>query len=171
MIDTGFPSSSNRDATVLILGSMPGKKSLAKSQYYAHPQNAFWPIMAELFQFDVKLPYELRLEMLREHGIALWDVAFQCIRPGSLDSAIETESVIANDFDSFFDTHPHIRTIFFNGRKAEELFHRLVLPELKPDDQTITRHLLPSTSPANAGLSRTEKLAAWRIVHNALENG
>ncbi|ATX80226.1 hypoxanthine-DNA glycosylase [Mariprofundus aestuarium] len=92
MIDRGFPYSANRDAKILILGSMPSRKSIAADQYYAHPQNGFWPIMGELFGFTASLEYEERLAQLRKNGVGLWDVAHQCVRPGSLDSAIEIES-------------------------------------------------------------------------------
>ncbi|PJA31700.1 MAG: DNA-deoxyinosine glycosylase [Zetaproteobacteria bacterium CG_4_9_14_3_um_filter_53_7] len=170
MTDTGFPYSANSNAQVLILGSMPGRKSLAEDQYYAHPQNGFWSIMGELFGFDTGLAYEERLARLREVGVALWDTAHQCIRPGSLDSAIEIESVVANDFESFFKGHHQIRTIFFNGRKAEELYRRLVQTNLSPEFQQIEQHLLPSTSPANAAMNRSQKLEQWKIVRDTLEN-
>jgi len=169
MTDTGFHYSANRDAKILILGSMPSIKSLAADQYYAHPQNCFWPIMGELFGFDAGLEYKARLERLRDNGIALWDVARQCERPGSLDSAIKIESVVANDFESFFKVHPHIRAVFFNGRKAEELYRRLVLPALPEKLRGIELFLLPSTSPANAGMKRFQKLEVWKIVHQTLE--
>jgi len=164
MRDTGFPYAADNTAQILILGSMPSRKSLAADQYYAHPQNAFWPIMAELFGFAAELDYEARLAHLRANHVALWDVAYQCIRPGSLDSAIDIKSVVANDFISFFNTHPHIRAIYFNGRKAEELYRRLILPDIQPYLHPIELHLLPSTSPANAGINRAQKLAAWRMI-------
>jgi len=164
MTDIGFPFSANSDATILVLGSMPSRKSLEKTEYYAHPQNGFWPIMSTLLAFDAARPYETRLKLLREAGVALWDVAHQCVRPGSMDSAIRIESVVANDFNSFFSGHPGIRAIFFNGRKAEELYHKLVLPELPEKFTQFDYHLLPSTSPANAGMSQDEKLAAWKII-------
>jgi len=148
---------------------MPSRKSLAATQYYAHPQNAFWPIMAELFGFDAGLAYRERLARLRKNHVALWDVAHQCIRPGSLDSAIDIKSVIANDFMSFFTTHPHIRAIFFNGRKAEELYRKLVFPTLPSTHQHIQQNLLPSTSPANAAMNRAQKLAAWQIIQHPQE--
>ncbi len=164
MHDTGFHHVADQHATILILGSMPGKKSLAADQYYAHPQNAFWPIMAELFDFGTDADYETRLAQLRAKHVALWDVAHQCIRPGSLDSAIDMRSVVANDFASFFKTHPHIQALFFNGRKAEALYRRLAWPTLPEPYQRIAQHPLPSTSPANAGMTRAQKLAAWGII-------
>lgn len=170
MYDSGFPCSANNNARVLILGSMPSRKSLAAHQYYAHPQNAFWPIIAELIGFDPGLEYVQRLRQLRKHRVALWDVAHACVRPGSLDSVIEMETVIANDFTSFFTEHPHIRAIFFNGRKAEQLYNKLVLTRLPIESQQIKRFLLPSTSPANAGLSRSQKLEIWMIVKDTLES-
>ncbi len=167
--DSGFPPVARTNARMLILGSMPGRRSLDEAEYYAHPQNAFWPIMGALFGFSRDLVYAERLEQLMKNGIALWDVAHQCVRPGSLDQAIDMATVIANDFDSFLTTHRNVRKIFFNGRKAEELFRKLVLPDLRDEFSRIERCLLPSTSPAHAGLSRAQKLAAWKIVKHTLE--
>jgi double-stranded uracil-DNA glycosylase len=166
--ERGFEAIANQEASLLILGSMPSSKSLAEQQYYAHPRNAFWPIMGELFGFDPQLGYETRLAKLRANGVALWDVAHRCIRPGSLDSAMR--EVEPNDFPAFFAAHPHIRHIFFNGRKAEELYRRLVLPALTAEAQDIESVLLPSTSPAHAARDFAEKLAAWRAVRTTLES-
>jgi len=144
MPDTGFPYIAEPDARLLILGSMPGRKSLAQQQYYAHAQNSFWPMMGALFDFSAELVYAQRLAVLREHRIALWDVAYQCERPGSLDQAIAMDTVVANDFTAFFAQHQHIHTIFFNGRKAEQLYQRLVLRSqtVRP----VSMFLLPSSS-------------------------
>ena len=61
----GFPPSIDKNCTILILGSMPGVTSLAQQQYYAHPQNRFWPLMARLLE-DAAAPdaYEERLRLL-----------------------------------------------------------------------------------------------------------
>jgi len=175
MPDIGFSYIARPDARVLVLGSMPGRKSLALQQYYGHAQNSFWPIMAELFGFSAELDYETRLNCVLDQQIALWDVAHQCVRPGSLDQAIEMETVVANDFATFFVDHPDVDSIFFNGRKAQQLYQRLIM---RAEDrcQTISVpalnvHLLPSTSPAHASISRQQKLDQWSVVKKALESG
>ncbi len=157
-----FPPVSAPDATVLILGSMPGKRSLAENQYYAHPQNTFWRIVGTVFDFDPALPYAQRCDALRAAGVALWDVLGECERPGSLDSNIVEETIAPNDFAGFLATHPHIGAICFNGAKAEQSFLRHVLPGLNDTQRAIPRHRLPSTSPAHAGMRFEEKLASWR---------
>ena len=149
-------------ATVLILGSMPGKASLAAGQYYAHPRNAFWPVMGELIGFNPDLPYQERLQILKSSGIALWDVLGSCIRTSSLDAHIEADSLIPNDFQAFFRQHPHITQVFFNGTKAEQCFMKYVLPTLKTNSLHYQR--LPSSSPANAGIPYEKKLLAWQLV-------
>ena len=146
---------------------MPGIESLKQQQYYAHPRNAFWPIMDEMFAFDSNLPYPERLQRLKENHVALWDVAHQCERPGSLDSSIRYDSVIANDFSTLFASHPRIRALFFNGRKAEELYRKLVLPTLAEPWQSIELHTLPSTSPAHASMNRSEKFKQWLQIRSA----
>lgn len=158
------------DANILILGSMPGVESLRQQQYYAHPRNAFWDIMGELFGFDPKLPYPERLESLKQSRIALWDVAHMCERPGSLDSSIRHDSVVANDFAAFFRVHPRIGALFFNGHKAAELYRRLVVPTLAEPWRSLPGHRLPSTSPAHAGMNFQQKLDQWLQIRAALTN-
>jgi len=149
-------------ATVLILGSMPGRISLATGQYYAHTRNAFWTIMGELIGAQSGLPYTERIGILRDSGIALWDVLASCVRTGSLDSDIQSGSVVPNDFNSFFLGHPDISRIYFNGAKAEQCFLKYVHPYL--DSGTLQYRRLPSTSPANAGITYGKKLLAWQSV-------
>lgn len=152
-------------ASALILGSMPGRASLAAGEYYAHPRNVFWRIMGELSGAHPGLPYEDRLQILKASGIALWDVLHSCIREGSLDSGIVEFSTVPNDFKSFFLRHPNITQVLFNGTKAEECFRRHVQPSLSRDSLQYQR--LPSTSPAHAGMPYGKKLDAWR---SALRN-
>ena len=158
-----FPPLATADARLLILGSMPGKRSLAEQQYYAHPHNAFWPIMAELFGFDVTAPYAERCAALSAAGVAVWDVLAACTRESSLDSDIVESSIVPNDFAGFLSAHPGIQAIYFNGAKAESSFNTHVLPTLSEAHAAIRRHRrLPSTSPAHAGLRFEAKLDAWQ---------
>jgi double-stranded uracil-DNA glycosylase len=160
----GFPPIAAADARVLVLGTMPSIASLAKRQYYGHPQNAFWPIMGRLFGAGPELPYDERKRVLCAQGVAVWDVLRKCLREGSLDSAIEVDSEAPNDFPSFLHSHPGIQCIFFNGQKAESAFRRHALPLVAKLDRPFSFARLPSTSPAHAGRSFAQKLAAWRAV-------
>ena len=158
----GFPPVADSDARVLVLGSMPGERSLRAGEYYAHERNAFWPIMGELVGAGPELPYAERLEKLRAAGIALWDVIAACERYGSLDSDIVGSSVQANDFLAFFAVHRSIARVYFNGGTAEANFRRHVLPGLSGAHLQLTR--LPSTSPAHAARRYGEKLVAWSVI-------
>ncbi|MEJ0086994.1 MAG: DNA-deoxyinosine glycosylase [Pseudomonadota bacterium] len=167
--DRGFPPVAQPDATVLILGSLPGRKSLELRQYYAHPQNAFWKIMAELFGGASSLPYTQRLKTLTANRIALWDVLAAAERPGSLDSAIVPHSAVPNDFAEFFRAHPRIRRVYFNGQKAHGLFQRRVLPALGQEFAGIHFECLPSTSPAHAGMTFAKKLDRWTRIKETMK--
>lgn len=159
---TGFPPNADTTARLLILGSMPGERSLDAAQYYAHPRNSFWPILARIVGFDPLAPYDVRLKALRDAGIALWDVLQSCVRAGSLDAAIDSRSIQPNDFAGFFAAHPHIARVCFNGGTAERYFRTQVLPTLPALPIRYLR--LPSTSPAHASLSFEQKLAGWQAA-------
>ena len=161
-----FPPIENSAARVLVLGSMPGVASLVAGRYYAYPHNAFWPIMGELFGAGPTVSYGKRVLILRRAGLALWDVMASCVREGSLDADIEEMSIVPNDFHAFFDAHPRVKHVFFNGAKAENCFRRTVRPPVSDRGLRFTR--LPSTSPAHASLSLPQKLKAWRAVADAL---
>jgi TDG/mug DNA glycosylase family protein len=162
--DECFPPIARRDATTLILGSLPGQRSLREQQYYAHPQNAFWKIIGRVFRVDGQLTYTQKVRLLTAHHIALWDVLAAAERPGSLDSSIVHATARANDFAGFFRSHPRIRRVFFNGRKAEEMYGRFVLPQLAKEFAGLRYECLPSTSPAHAGMTFAEKLVRWRRI-------
>ena len=162
--DQCFPPIAKRDAELLILGSLPGRKSLEMQQYYAHPQNAFWRIITQILGAEWPVPYTRRVKLLTENRIALWDVLAAAERPGSLDSSIVHASALANDFVAFYRTHPQIRSVFFNGRKAEELYGRFVLPGLSSEFDKLRYVSMPSTSPAHAGMTFAKKLERWRTI-------
>lgn len=143
-------------ATLLLLGSFPGAASLQAAQYYAHPRNAFWPVVAALTgERDLATqPYEMRLALLKHHGIALWDAVAACRREGSLDTAIEAAE--PSDLSGLVARLPRLRAIGCNGALA----HRQAVLALADPPVPLLR--LPSTSPAHAGLRLSEKVDAWR---------
>lgn len=145
---------------MLVLGSMPSAASLAAGQYYAHRQNQFWRIMGAVCGFDPAAPYARRKAALRNAGIALWDVVASCARPGSLDASIVEDSIRVNDFAAFLARHRRIGRVCFNGRRAESAWRRHVTPKLPPG-RKLEYCLLPSTSPAHAGMGYLRKLEIW----------
>lgn len=162
---SSFPPIVGTMPKTLILGSMPGVESLTQQRYYAHPRNAFWPIMTSLFGQSDNLDYSQRCDLLKQQQIAVWDVLKSCYRPGSLDQNIETGSIIANDFIAFLQLHPSIKQIFFNGGKAEQVFNRYVIKQLEAAEFSLIYHRLPSTSPAHAAMTFEIKQQLW---HRAL---
>ena len=165
MLLTSFAPVLAPQTRVVILGSMPGHLSLKRDQYYAHPQNRFWPIMHELFGIGLELSYAKRLELLTQAGVGLWDVLKHCEREGSLDSSIVGRTEVPNDFRLLFDRCPAVRALFFNGQKAEQAFRRHVIPSL-PAPIVDRLHLitLPSTSPANTTRTKKAKVEEWKAI-------
>jgi double-stranded uracil-DNA glycosylase len=157
-----FAPIADAKARILILGSMPGSASLAAGQYYAHAQNLFWRILGEVTGAAPTSPYVVRARALKSCGIALWDVLQSCVREGSLDSAIDEASISANDFPGFYRAHPRVAHVFFNGAKAEAAYRKHVLPALAGGLGPQSYSRLPSTSPANASMSRAYKHRVWR---------
>jgi TDG/mug DNA glycosylase family protein len=164
----GFAAISRSDARVLILGTLPGAKSLEYRQYYANHRNKFWHIIEELSGIPRDSPYEDRVSRLQEIGIAIWDVCHRAQRSGSLDSKLVDSE--PNDFDSFLTSHPCVKLICFNGGKAQTLYNRCVLPRLSLSFAKIRYELLPSTSPAHAAMPYEQKLSRWRSALGGLLN-
>jgi double-stranded uracil-DNA glycosylase len=158
-----FPATGSTSPSVLVLGSLPGVRSLQVQQYYAHPRNAFWPIMAELCEFDATLGYEQRIEKIRQCGIALWDVVHSAVRPGSLDADLQADTIIVNDLARLLQA-PRLRAIALNGATAAKHFHA--------QGHTTSAQIiaLPSTSPAHAAMRFSEKLSAWRVLKTYFES-
>lgn len=175
-----FPPIEGTQVHTLILGTMPGQASLQAQEYYAHPRNALWPILlAHLTKtpvsYDVisKLTYAQRCELAVEHGIAIWDVLASCARPGSLDSNIVRKSEVPNDIACLVKRHTELERIICNGRTAQALFKRHIQGTLPRAsimlDKSIDRVnksqiriiTLPSTSPAMASLTLTDKYQLW----------
>jgi double-stranded uracil-DNA glycosylase len=160
----GFRPVSSGRPVVLILGSLPGRMSLERGEYYAHPQNGFWKIMGELFGATPELTYATRKRMVTKNRVAIWDVLAAAERKGSLDSSIVAASMVPNDFRKFLNSHRCVRLICFNGRTAANLYQRKVVPMLDGEFTEIRYETLPSTSPAHAAMSFAEKLKRWSIV-------
>ena len=154
---SGFPPILGRSPRVLILGTLPSRRSLEKQQYYGHPRNGFWKIMQALVGADGD--YAERCDVLVEQGIAVWDVLARSVRPGSMDADIDIGTATPNPLAELIDTSDSLRLVGFNGRKAAELFDRLVGRDgVRASVRFVS---LPSTSPAHAAMSLEEKIRRW----------
>ncbi len=163
MHSQGFPPVADKNARLLILGSLPGQESLRQQQYYAHPRNAFWKVMGAVLGVPSSLPYLQRCQGLKNAGVALWDVCASAHRPGSMDGAIQPDSVIPNDIADFLAQHAQIQLVCFNGATAATLFRKHIHPHVN-----IATCQLPSTSPAHAGMSLAQKIEKWRVIQQAV---
>lgn len=156
MILHGLAPVIDQRARVLILGSFPSTASLAAQRYYAHPQNQFWRILGAVVEQPLReMDYPARLAAVQAAGIAIWDVFASCERAGSLDSAIR--NAVPNDLAALRKSAPELRRICFNGRTAARRIREV-------EAMGFEVHVLPSTSPAHAGMRFEEKLARWRAA-------
>lgn len=158
----GFAAAARHDARVLVLGSLPGVQSIAAGEYYAHPRNAFWNIVEDLYAIGRAIPYATRIEQLNARGIALWDVLGASRRKGSLDAAIDAASAVPNDFAAFFASYPRVELVAFNGKTAARLYRQHVASRVS--ERQAEFMTLPSTSPAHAAMSYAEKLKCWQKI-------
>ncbi len=149
----------NANSHTLILGTMPGEKSLELQQYYGNRANQFWRLVYAVFNEPMPETYEEKIAFLKQKGIALWDVLSHCERVGSLDSNIKNE--VPNDFETFFKTHPNIKRVFFSSKNAEKYYSRYAK---KLDG--VVYSALPSPSGAHATMRFEEKLAIWKNILN-----
>lgn len=147
----------NEECRVLTLGTMPGAESLRQQAYYAHPRNLFWKLITEVTGEQAPRDYEHRKSYLLKHKIAVWDMCEACIREGSLDANISEE--MPNDIQKFVADHPSIKAIAFNGQTAAKIFAKHI-----GNITGIKLLSLPSTSPANAGVSWEEKVRQWKSI-------
>lgn len=155
----GLPPQVTAQTRMLVLGSFPGAASLARQQYYAHPQNTFWRILQAIWPASpIEMSadsYQRRIDWMLDRGLGLWDVYASCEREGSLDSAIRAPQI--NDLADLVRGCPQLRVIAHNGGESFRHAHHtraLGLPVYR----------LPSTSPANASWRFERKLAAWRDI-------
>lgn len=153
------------DPKVLILGTIPSVLSDRKKEYYGNPQNQFWRVVHQVFDSEPSVIYKERLEFLKERGIALWDVLGECDIRKSIDPTIVNP--VANDIPALLKANKGIGHVFFNGKKASELFKELVRPNAPQDLAILVSVTLPSSSTANA-VKMEEKVASWKIIRTVL---
>lgn len=156
-LKTSFAPIADVETQILILGSLPGDKSLEFQQYYAHPRNRFWTVIATLTESNFPTNYQEKLNLLHQNKIGVWDVVHTAKRVGSLDTNILEE--IPNDLESFILSHQNLKIIGFNGAKAQKLFDKYFTR--KADLKYIA---LPSTSPANASFTIESLCEHWRKI-------
>lgn len=149
-----FAPISDSYTEILILGSLPGDKSLELVEYYGHSRNRFWKIVSTITRNEVPLTYSEKKLLLINNKIGVWDVVHRANRKGSLDSAIE--DVEPNDIESFISKHRNLKVIGFNGQKAEALFNKFF-----KRNSSINYISLPSSSPANAGITFENLCKIW----------
>lgn len=157
MLKISFPPIVNQNSKILLLGTMPGEKSLKQQEYYAHGRNQFWKLIFSIFNEPFTNNYGLKTQLLLNKGIALWDVLQHCDRRGSADNNISNET--PNDFANFYQVYPLIKHVFFSSGKTELLYHTYV-----GKNEALTFHNLPSPSGANTWKTFDEKLHDWKTI-------
>jgi len=161
----GIPPAADENARLMILGSMPGARSLMEGQYYAYPRNDFWALLCAALGADDPADYDARIALAKSRGVALWDVIASCVREGSLDQNIR--DAVPNDIPGFLGAHPGIRAVCFNGTAARRAFQKHFA-----EREGIDFLLLPSSSPVPRQAIRgfTDKLPYWMKLREYLAN-
>jgi TDG/mug DNA glycosylase family protein len=154
-------------ARILILGTLPGEESLRLQRYYGNPRNLFWRVLADVFAEPHVVEYEQQKALLKRNRIALWDVLHSAERIGSLDSAIRNP--VPNDIAKLLLDYPRLRTIAFNGLRAQSLFRQFIAATLTVPPDKLRLSALPSTSPtpSRKAVTYQEKVAQWAAFLNA----
>ena len=155
-VEHGFGPCFDSESKILILGSFPSVKSREISFYYGHPMNRFWSILSEVFSKDIGKNIDDRRSFILDVHLALYDVIDSCDIVGSSDTSIK--NVVTTDIFSIIK-QSKIEKILLNGKKAGSLFERYQLSKIPP---SITYEVLPSTSPANAVMSKADLLEHWK---------
>ena len=152
-----IPPYINDDSNILILGSLPSIASRKDGFFYAHPQNRFFKVLACVFNEKEPITIEERKAFLKRNKIALYDVIYECDICGSSDATIK--NVVSIPLADILKKFPNIKRIYTTGKKAKALYDKYLLPEVK-----IEAIGLPSTSPANAGMSLEVLLEHYKII-------
>ncbi len=155
LMKKAFPPIIHKDSKILILGTMPGEKSLELQEYYGNRGNQFWKLLFAIFGETLTHDYNVKLALLKSHHIAVWDVLEYCEREGSLDSKIKNE--VPNLFDSLYAKFPDIKHVFFSSKNASAYYDKYV-----GRSGSILYEVLPSPSGANATMPFSEKLEVWK---------
>lgn len=151
-----------KDSTILILGTFPSFDSFKNNFYYGHKHNQFWKLLSDIYKENPPQTIEEKIDFLKRHKIALWDMVKSCHRKTSLDSSLK--SIEINDIEALLKEYPNIKRLYFTGRKSQALFEKN-FSHLK-----IERFYLPSPSPAYRKLSYEEKLKIWKNLIFGEEN-
>lgn len=155
------------NSKILFLGSIPSPKSVEHGFYYAHPQNRFWRVLAEVLGESFPATTDERKKLALDHGVALWDVLQSCDIDGASDSSIK--NAVFNDIDGFLKSHPNIERVFTTGGKAHEL--------LKKYNKTVGNGIissavrLPSTSPLNCATTAQALVTAYSVITQNKKDG
>lgn len=160
IITEGLEPVADSESEFLILGTLPGKVSLQTKQYYANRSNYFWRIISSIFDEAIPNSYEEKLNMLKRHHIALWDVLKSANRESSLDSDIENPN--ANDILGFISTHPNLRVIGLNGKDAGMYFRKFIGVHNLPKNIRVVS--LPSSSSSNTHFTIDDKIGLWKLI-------
>ena len=152
-----IPAFVPENAEILVLGSFPSVKSRETGFFYGHKQNRFWRVVAAVFEDEAPQTLTEKKAFLKRNRIALWDVIESCDIEGSSDASVK--NVTVNDIKGLLDKFPSVEKIFVNGKTAQKLYDKYILPTLE-----ISAEALPSTSPANAAKTEAMLVSEWSKI-------
>lgn len=152
----------DKNAKILILGSLPGDESIRKQEYYGNPRNMFWDVMSGILGEKAPIPYTEKIEYLKRHGIALWDTLHAAERKGGLDANIRKEEF--NDIAKLVSENPSIEVIATNGGKAKKSFRKYLRENPALTDRRIYYCTSTSAMSLCCGWNLERLISQWRKI-------
>lgn len=162
-----FPPIIFEGSEVLLLGTLPGNKSLQLNFYYADPRNYFWKFFSKYTGHPKPHNMNEVSKILKETKVALWDMYDFGIRKNKQDKETSRDSDIKqeiwNNIPSLLTDYPNIKRIGIMGGDPYEEFQKSY--------PFINAVRLPSTSSSNGAQwgNPIEQSIGWKKFKEFIE--
>lgn len=151
----GLPAKIDSNSAVLILGTLPGKTSLALGKYYADPSNKFWDILFTACGEEIDKSDKAKEMLLKKYHIGLWDILDSAVRNTSSDKDLLAEK--PNDLPRYLTEYPNIKLLLFHSNSTYKYFKRFF-------KNTAVPYICVSSLSGQSRKTVEEKAKEWRVA-------